>query len=55
MWEMRNICKVLVGKPERKRPLGLPRLRWENIIVDLKSISGGGGGGGCGMDLCCSG
>ena len=31
--------KVLVGKPERKRPLGRPRRRWEdNIKMDLKEI-----------------
>ena len=30
---------VLVGKPEGKRPLGRPRLRWEgNIKMDLKEI-----------------
>jgi hypothetical protein len=30
---MRNVYKVLVGKPERKRPLGRSRLRWENNII----------------------
>jgi hypothetical protein len=35
---------VLVGKPEGKRPLGRPRLRWEvNIKMDLQEV-----GGGCG-------
>jgi hypothetical protein len=29
MWERRGVYRVLVGKPERKRPLGRPRLRWE--------------------------
>ena len=30
---------VLVGKPERKRPLGRPRRRWEdNIKMDLKEV-----------------
>jgi hypothetical protein len=29
--------RVLVGKPEGKRPLGKPRLRWEdNIKIDVK-------------------
>jgi hypothetical protein len=32
----RGIYRVLVGKPEGKRPLGSPRRRWEdNIILDL--------------------
>ena len=36
--------RVLVGKPEGKRPLGRPRLRWEdNIKMDLQEV-----GGGCG-------
>jgi len=31
--------KVLVGKPERKRPFGRPRLRWEdNIKMDLQEV-----------------
>jgi hypothetical protein len=35
--EMRNINKILVGKPEGKRPLGRPRHRWEyNIRMDLR-------------------
>jgi hypothetical protein len=32
MEEMRNIHKILVGKPEEKRPLGRPRHRWEDSI-----------------------
>jgi hypothetical protein len=33
----RNVYKVLVGIPEGKRPLGRPKLRWEdNIKIDLK-------------------
>jgi hypothetical protein len=36
MWERRNTCRILVGKSERKRPLGRPRSRWEgNIKMDL--------------------
>jgi hypothetical protein len=35
--EMRNAYKILIGKPEGKRPFGKPRRRWEdNIMVDLK-------------------
>jgi 3-oxoacyl-ACP reductase-like protein len=34
---------VLVGKPEEKRPLGRPRLRWEeNIEIDLQKVGCGG-------------
>ena len=37
MGEMRGVYRVLVGKPEGKRPLGKPRYRWEdNIKMDLK-------------------
>jgi hypothetical protein len=37
--EIRNAYKILVGKPERKRPLGRPRRRWEdNIRMDLREI-----------------
>ena len=43
MGEGRGVHRVLVGKPEGKRPLGRPRLRWEdNIKVDLKEVRGGG-------------
>jgi len=39
MVEKRGIYRVLVGKPEGKRPLGRPRIRWEdNIKVDLQEI-----------------
>ena len=35
--------RVLVGKPEGKRPLGRPRLRWEdNIKTDLQEVGFGG-------------
>ena len=41
VWE-RSVYRVLVGKPEGKRPLRRPRLRWErNIKMDLQE-------GGCG-------
>jgi hypothetical protein len=37
MGEKRNVHRILVRKPERKRPLGRPRGRWEdNIKVDLR-------------------
>jgi hypothetical protein len=37
--EMRNTYRILVGKPEGKRPLGRPRLRWvDNIKMDLREI-----------------
>jgi hypothetical protein len=38
-----NVYRVLVGKPEGKRPLGRPRRRWENEIkMDLTEIGWGG-------------
>ena len=34
--------RILVGKPERKKPLGRPRRRWEdNIKMDLQGVGGG--------------
>ncbi|KAJ4446228.1 hypothetical protein ANN_12922 [Periplaneta americana] len=39
MGESRNAYKVLVGRPEVKRPLGRPRRRWEdNIKMDLREV-----------------
>jgi hypothetical protein len=39
MGEGRGVYRVLVGRPEGKRPLGRPRLRWEdNIKLDLREI-----------------
>jgi hypothetical protein len=39
MGERRNVYRLLVGKPERKRPLGRPRRRWiDNIKMDLLEI-----------------
>ena len=44
MGEDRGVHRVLVGKPEGKRPLGRPRLRWEdNIKMDLQEVGGGRG------------
>ena len=44
MVEGRGVRKVLVGKPEGKRPVGRPRRRWEdNIKMDLEEV-----GMGCG-------
>jgi len=41
--EGRSVHRVLVGKPEGKRPLGRPRRRWEdNIKMDLWEVGGGG-------------
>jgi hypothetical protein len=43
MEEKRNAYRILVGKPEGKRPLGRPRRRWEdNIRMDLREIRWGG-------------
>jgi hypothetical protein len=44
MGEGRDVHRVLVGKPEGKRPLGRPRRRWEdNIKMDLEEVVGGCG------------
>ena len=41
MGEDRGMHRVLVGKPEGKRPLGRPRRRWEdNIKMDLQEVGG---------------
>jgi hypothetical protein len=43
MGEGRGVSRVLVGKPEGKRPLGRPRFRWEdNIKADLQEVGCGG-------------
>ena len=43
MGEGRGVHRVLVGKPEGKRPLGRLRRRWEdNIKVDLQEVGEGG-------------
>jgi hypothetical protein len=52
MGEERKVYKVLVVKPEGKRPLGRPRHRWEDgIRMDLRKTCLGG----CGFDSTCSG
>jgi len=39
MGEERGVCRVLLGKPEGKRPLGRPRRRWvDNIRMDLQEV-----------------
>jgi hypothetical protein len=44
MGERRGAYRVLVGKPEEKRPLGRSRRRWEdNIKIDLQEV------GNCGL------
>jgi len=41
MGEGRGVHRVLVGKPEAKRPLGRRRRRWEdNIKIDLQEVGG---------------
>jgi len=38
-WERIGVYRVLVGRPEGKRPLGRPRRRWEdNIKMDLQEV-----------------
>ena len=44
MGEDRGVHRVLVGKPEGKRPLGRPRHRWEdNITINVQRVGGGRG------------
>ena len=44
MEDGRDVYRVLVGKPEGKRPLERPRSRWKgNIKMDLKEVGGGFG------------
>jgi hypothetical protein len=39
MGEMRGVYRVLVGKPDGKRPLGRPRHRWEDDIkMDVQEV-----------------
>jgi len=46
VWETRGAYRVLVGTPEGKRPLGIPRPKWENNIkmylqeVGWKALAG---------------
>jgi hypothetical protein len=43
MGDMRGECRVLVGRPDVKRPLARPSRRWEdNIKMDLKEVGWGG-------------
>ena len=43
MGERRGAYRILVGKPEGKRPLGRPGRRWEdNIKMDLQEVECGG-------------
>jgi len=43
MGERRGVYRVLVGKPEGKRPLGRPRHRWEdNIKMEIQEVGCGG-------------
>jgi hypothetical protein len=43
MGEERKVYKVLVGKPEGKRPLGRPSRRWEDVVrMDLRETGLGG-------------
>ena len=44
MGEGRGVRRVLVGKPEGRRPMGRPRRGWEdNIKMDLQEVGGGFG------------
>jgi hypothetical protein len=37
IWENRNACRILAGKPEEMRPLGWHRYKWkDNIKIDIR-------------------
>jgi hypothetical protein len=38
-WGRRNTYRVLLGKPEGKRPLGRPSCQWESIKIDFKETA----------------
>jgi hypothetical protein len=43
MGEDKVVHRVLLGNPEGKKPLGIPRRRWEdNIKMDFQKVGGGG-------------
>jgi hypothetical protein len=43
MGEKRTACRILVGKPEGRKPLGNPRCRWvNNSKMDRREIGWGG-------------
>jgi len=41
MGEERGVYRVLVGKPEGRRPLGRPRRRWGDMRMDLQEVGCG--------------
>jgi hypothetical protein len=56
MEEGRGVYRVLVGRPEGKRPLGRPRCRWEvNIKIDLRELGSMGRTGFCWLRIGSSG
>jgi hypothetical protein len=47
MEEKKGVCRVLVGRPEKKKRLARPRHRWEdNIKMDLQEVGWGEAGTG---------
>jgi hypothetical protein len=42
MGEERGAYRILVGRPEGRRPFGRPRRRWEDIKMDLREVGWGG-------------
>jgi hypothetical protein len=52
MGEGRGVHRLLVGRPEGRRPLGRPRRRWEdNIKMDLQKVGGDLGTGWSGLRI----
>jgi hypothetical protein len=45
VWEREKRVQGLGGKAGRKKPLGRPRLRWEDVLeMDIREVGCGGGG-----------
>jgi len=42
MGDRRGSYRILVGRPEGRRPVGRPRCRWEDITMDLNEVGRGG-------------
>ena len=40
--DRKGVYRILMGKPEGKKPLGRPSSRWENITMDLQEVGCGG-------------
>jgi hypothetical protein len=53
MWEKRNACRIMVGKPEGKKQVGRPRSRWVDNIVTCRLKAGSVQSEKHNRDVCC--